>query len=61
MVAALSTVVRPRRRRVSGSDAPPGPRAMGGRGVFILLDKVWVQLLHPCLVQLLHPPHLPRS
>lgn len=30
-------------------------RAAGGRGVFVLLDKVWVQLWHPLLVQLWHP------
>lgn len=38
---------------------PPGTRATGGRGVFILLDKVCVQLWHPRLVQLWHPhpPH----
>nr|DAS81539.1 MAG TPA: hypothetical protein [Caudoviricetes sp.] len=59
LVAASSAVVRLRRRRVSGSGAPPADPGTGGRGVFILLDKVcrnfvpgWVRHVVPP-----RPPH----
>ena len=55
MVAALSTGAASGAGGCRAWVTPSGAQAVGGRGVFILLDKVCVQFLHPPLTQFLHP------